>query len=104
MNQGTNDAAFGSDEFRTAYRAYLDKLRTAAPHARILALRPFNGAHAEDIAAVVAQLADARTEFVDTTDWLSPADGDFNGTVHPSSQGHRKVADRLIDLLAKEHQ
>ncbi|NNN32954.1 G-D-S-L family lipolytic protein [Streptomyces sp. S3(2020)] len=103
VNQGTNDTAWGPDEFRTAYRAYLDKLRTAAPHARILALRPFNGAHAEDIAAVVAELADARIEFVDSTDWLSAADGDFNGTVHPSAQGHRKAADRLIALLAKEH-
>jgi lysophospholipase L1-like esterase len=102
VNQGTNDTAWGPDEFRAAYRAYLVKLRAAAPHARILALRPFSGAHAEDIAAVVAELSDARTEFVDTTDWLSPADGDFNGTVHPSSQGHRKVADRLIALLAKE--
>lgn len=103
VNQGTNDTAWGPDEFRAAYRAYLDKLRAAAPHARILALRPLNGAHAEDIAAVVAELADARTQFVDTTDWLSPTDGDFNGTVHPSAQGHRKVADRLIALLAKEH-
>jgi lysophospholipase L1-like esterase len=104
VNQGTNDTAWGSAEFRAAYRAYLDELRAAAPHARILALRPLNGAHAEDIAAVVAELADPRTEFVDTTDWLSLTDGDFNGTVHPSSQGHRKVADRLIALLAKEHQ
>ncbi|MDF3140808.1 MULTISPECIES: GDSL-type esterase/lipase family protein [unclassified Streptomyces] len=102
VNQGTNDATYGSDAFRAAYRAYLDQLRAAAPHARILALRPFNGAHADDIAAVVGELADPRTEFVDTTDWLSPADGDFNGTVHPSAQGHRRVADRLIALLAKE--
>lgn len=103
VNQGTNDTAWAPDEFRAAYRAYLGKLRAAAPRARILALRPFNGAHAEDIAAVVAQLADTRIEFVDTTDWLSLSNGDFNGTVHPSSQGHRKVADHLIDLLAKEH-
>ncbi|MEU6372925.1 GDSL-type esterase/lipase family protein [Streptomyces sp. NPDC046909] len=103
VNQGTNDAAWGSDDFRAAYRAYLTRLRASAPHARILALRPFNGTHAEDVAAVVAELADARTEFVDTTDWLSVAGGDFNGTVHPSVQGHRKVADRLIAHLAKEH-
>lgn len=104
VNQGTNDTAFGADAFRPAYRAYLEQLRAAAPHARILALRPFNGAHADDIAAVVGELAgtDTGIEFVDTTDWLSAADGDFNGTVHPSAQGHRKVADRLIALLAKE--
>ncbi|CAM5554484.1 GDSL-type esterase/lipase family protein [Streptomyces aurantiogriseus] len=103
VNQGTNDTAYGSAEFRTAYRAYLARLRAAAPHARILALRPFDGSHATDIAAVVAELAEARTEFVDTTGWLS-ADGDFHGTVHPSAQGHRKVAGHLITLLAKDHQ
>jgi lysophospholipase L1-like esterase len=99
VNQGTNDTAYGSAEFRAAYRAYLTRLRAAAPHARILALRPFNGAHADDIAAVVGELADPHTEFVDTTDWLSPADGDFNGPVHPSVQGHRKAADHLLTLL-----
>ncbi|MFI1034624.1 GDSL-type esterase/lipase family protein [Streptomyces sp. NPDC020951] len=107
VNQGTNDTAFGSAEFRTAYRAYLERLRAAAPHARILALRPFGGAHAADIADVVAELADRRTEFVDTADWLSAADGDFQDPVHPNAQGHRKAADRLIPLigkLVKEHQ
>jgi lysophospholipase L1-like esterase len=103
VNQGTNDTAYGSAEFRTAYRAYLTRLRAAAPHARILALRPFDGSRSADIAAVVAELADARTEFVDTTGWISPADGDFHGTVHPSAQGHRKVADHLITLIAEDH-
>ncbi|MCD7443323.1 hypothetical protein K4B79_34540 [Streptomyces lincolnensis] len=102
VNQGTNDAASAPAEFRTAYRAYLDTLRTAAPRARVLALRPFDGTHAADIAAVVGELADPRVEFVDTTGWLSVTDGDFNGTVHPSAQGHRKVADRLTALISKE--
>ncbi|MFE7838092.1 GDSL-type esterase/lipase family protein [Streptomyces sp. NPDC057474] len=102
VNQGTNDTAYGPAEFRPAYRAYLVRMRTAAPHARILALRPFDGSHADDIAAVVDELADRRTEFVDTTGWLSAADGDFHDTVHPSAQGHLRVADRLISLLDKE--
>ncbi|GAA4058529.1 GDSL-type esterase/lipase family protein [Streptomyces shaanxiensis] len=102
VNQGTNDAAYGPAEFRAAYRAYLGRLRSAAPRARILALRPFDGTHADDIAAVVDELADRRVEFVDTSDWLSLSDGDFNGTVHPSAQGHRKAADRLIALITKE--
>ncbi|MFE3850098.1 GDSL-type esterase/lipase family protein [Streptomyces griseorubiginosus] len=103
VNQGTNDAAFGSAEFRAAYRAYLTRLRAGAPHARILALRPFDGSHAADIAAVVDELADRRVEFVDTTGWLDATRGDFNGTVHPSAQGHRRVAERLIGLIAKQH-
>lgn len=102
VNQGTNDTAFGATEFRAAYRAYLARLRSAAPYARILALRPFDGSHAADIAAVVDELADPRVEFVDTTGWLDRAQGDFNGTVHPSVQGHRKAAGRLIDLISKK--
>jgi lysophospholipase L1-like esterase len=102
VNQGANDTAYGPAEFRPAYRAYLDRVRTAAPHARILALRPFDGAHADDIAAVVDELDDPRTEFVDTTGWLSAADGDFQDTVHPSVQGHRRAAGRLIPLLREE--
>lgn len=103
VNQGTNDTASGSAEFRAAYRAYLARLRVAAPHARVLALRPFDGSHAADIAAVVDELADPRVEFVDTTGWLDAAQGDFNGTVHPSAQGHRKVAGRLIGLISQRH-
>ncbi|MFI7337562.1 GDSL-type esterase/lipase family protein [Streptomyces sp. NPDC050085] len=99
VNQGTNDAAFPAATFRAAYLTYLQQIRAAAPHARILALRPLNGEHATDIEAVVAQLADSRTEFVDTSGWTSLADGDFNGTVHPNTQGHRKVADHLVPLL-----
>jgi lysophospholipase L1-like esterase len=103
VNQGTNDAAFGSAEFQAAYRAYLARLRVDAPHARILALRPFDGTHGADIAAVVDQLGDRRTEFIDTTGWLDAARGDFNGTVHPSAQGHRRAAARIAALLDGEH-
>lgn len=99
MNQGTDGNAYGSAEFRAACRAHLTRLRAAAPHARILALRPFNGAHVYDIAAGVGELADPRTGFVDTTDWLSAADGDFNGPVHPGVQGHPKVAGHLLTLI-----
>ncbi|MEV1061954.1 SGNH/GDSL hydrolase family protein [Streptomyces sp. NPDC050263] len=87
VNQGADDTAFGSAEFRAACRAHLERLRAAAPYARLLALRPFGGAHAADIVAVVAELADRRTEFVDATGWLAAADGDFHDTVHAERPG-----------------
>ena len=103
VNQGANDAAFGSAEFRAACRACPTRLRAAAPHARILALRPFDGSHATDIGAVGDELADGRVEFVEATGWLDAAQGDFNGTVHPSAQGHRTVADRPTGLISAQH-
>jgi hypothetical protein len=105
VDQGTNDAAYGSTEFRAAHRAYLERLRSAAPHPRILALRPLDGSHAADIAVMVAELADSRTEFVDTTGRLSAAaDGDFHGAAHLSAQGHRKAAERLVALIGNPAQ
>ncbi|QNP69062.1 G-D-S-L family lipolytic protein [Streptomyces roseirectus] len=100
VNQGANDVAYGGEEFRAAYRAYLIRLRQAAPHARVLAMRPLNGAHAADVSAVVAELADPRIEFVDTTGWVSAEAGDLNDAVHPNVRGHRKVAQRLIGLMS----
>ena len=64
--------------------------RGGASHARILALRPFGGSHAGDVAVVVDELGDRRVEFVGTTGWLDATRGDSNGTVHPSARGHRK--------------
>ncbi|PWI14053.1 hypothetical protein DI272_07715 [Streptomyces sp. Act143] len=89
---------------RAACRAHLDTLGTAAPHSRVLALRPLNGAHGDDIAVVADELADRRTGFVDTRRLLDPSRSEFNGAVHPGAQGHRKAAGRLGALLTAEQQ
>jgi lysophospholipase L1-like esterase len=98
VNQGTNDSAYPSDQFVPAYVAYLRQIRARDPHAEILALRPFGGYHAADIAAAVAQLNDPKIVYVDTTGWLDP--GDYTDGVHPTAAGHRKVTARLVPVLA----
>ena len=55
INQGTNDGAVPSGRFRPAYDRYLSLVRAGYPAAHIFALRPFSGAHADDIRAVVEQ-------------------------------------------------
>jgi lysophospholipase L1-like esterase len=93
VNEGTNDSPYSSAEFRPGYLAYLREIRAADPQAWILAMRPFGGYHADDIRWAVQQSADPRIVYVDTTDWLSVADGDFSGGgAHPDVQGHRKAA------------
>jgi lysophospholipase L1-like esterase len=99
VNQGTNDTPYSSADFQPGYLAYLRQIRAAYPHAWIFAMRPFGGSHADDIAWAVGEMDDPRIVYVDTTGWLSAADGDFNGG-HPSVQGHRKAADRLVPLIA----
>ncbi len=99
VNFGTNDAASTSAEFTPAYLAYLRKIRAADPQALIVALRPFNGTHADDIKAAVAAAKDRRIVYVDTTGWLGPED--FNGSTHPNVQGHQVAATKLTAVLQR---
>jgi lysophospholipase L1-like esterase len=97
INQGTNDGAVPSEPFRPAYGRYLSLIHAAYPAAHLFALRPFNGAHADDIRALVEQrvaAGDARLQFVDTTGWLDLTIDTTDG-VHPNAMGHRKAAKRL---------
>jgi lysophospholipase L1-like esterase len=101
INQGTNDGAVSSDRFRPAYDRYLAVIRAAYPRAHLFALRPFNGAHADDIrAAVDARVAagDDRAHFIDTTGWLEPDRHTTDG-LHPNIAGHREAARRLEPVL-----
>ncbi|TDO56130.1 pectinesterase [Kribbella sp. VKM Ac-2571] len=99
VNFGTNDAASTSAEFTPAYLAYLRKIRAVDPQALIVALRPFNGTHADDIRAAVAATNDRRIVYVDTTGWLGP--DDFNGSTHPNVQGHQVAATKLTAVLKR---
>jgi lysophospholipase L1-like esterase len=103
INQGTNDGHAKPEQFRPLYRKLLDEIRQAYPKAKIAALRPFNGAHADDIAAEVKasnDSGDANVFYIDTAGWLS--NGDFTDGLHPNVEGSGKAADRLTAAL-KEH-
>ncbi len=103
INHGTNDHAAPSDTFRPAYARYLGLIRQAYPDAKILALRPFCGFHADDIKAEVvarAQAGDTGVVYVDTTGWLEPAD--FTDGAHPNVGAGPKVAEKLAAAI-REH-
>ena len=103
INQGTNDRNATSDQFRPGYRRYLQVIRKAYPNAKILALRPFNGAHADDIKAEIsARVAagDANVAFVDTTGWVDAAT-DYTDKVHPNAGAGPKIAEKLAAVIEK---
>ncbi len=100
VNQGTNDGRRTAEEFRPAYRHYLEQIRKAYPNAWIAALRPFGGYHAENVLSEVTArnaAGDRRLFFVDTTGWLGRED--YTDGVHPNVQGGAKAADRLSAAL-----
>ncbi|MCY1138043.1 GDSL-type esterase/lipase family protein [Actinoplanes sp. Pm04-4] len=102
INLGTNDKSHGvsGPDFQAKYAAFLSRVRSKFPNAKIFALRTFIGRYAgETRAAVQARNAagDTAVSYVDTTGWL-PADG-LSDSVHPNDKGHQAVADRLAPIL-----
>ena len=100
INHGTNDGRASSEKFRPEYARYLQLIRKAYPNAKILAMRPFAGSHAEDIKAEVAAChasGDENIAFVDTTGWLD-AD-DFTDRVHPNVGAGPKVVAKLAPII-----
>lgn len=103
INHGTNDFRASSEQFRPAYARYLARIRKAYPQAKILAMRPFAGTHADDIRAEVKARrdnGDKRIDFVDTTGWLKR--DDFTDGVHPNAGAGSKVAERLSKVIRDE--
>jgi len=95
INHGTNDATMPSEKYRPLYAQYLALIRQGYPHAKIVALRPFNGAQAEGIKQEV-ELARAAGDnavyYIDTTDW-------YSGPLHPNAKACVEIANKLVDAL-----
>ncbi len=91
LNLGVNDETLTPEE----YGAYLERVRTTYPAATIVALSPFSGKHAATIEAAAKAADDVI--YIDTTDWITH--DDCTDGVHPSVDGHAKIAARLTEEL-----
>jgi lysophospholipase L1-like esterase len=100
INQGTNDGAASAASFRPAYANFIGTVRAGYRTAKIVAMRPFGGAHAAEIRAEVdarTAAGDTRIFFLDTTGWLSAAD--YTDGVHPNAAGSAKAAQALAAAI-----
>lgn len=95
VNQGTNEPSMPTKEYQNLYARYLTLIRTAYPRAKIIALRPFNGAQEGSIQAAVdacKAAGDANVYFIETTGW-------YNGPLHPNVTGSATIAEKLVTAL-----
>jgi len=104
INLGTNDSGHGvhTPQFLTSYTHLLQEVRTAYPHAAILALETFSRRFAAQTqAAVTARntAGDAHVYYVNTEGWLTAAQFSTDG-VHPNDAGHRAVTARLAPIVS----
>lgn len=103
INQGTNDFLLADPmTIETAYLEYLRKVRQRYPDAQMIALEPvgFFGAGttaSEPIQRAVAAFGDDRVDYVSTRGWTEAQD--FTEGIHPNTEGHRKMAERLVEVI-----
>ncbi|WP_238335310.1 SGNH/GDSL hydrolase family protein [Kribbella amoyensis] len=95
LNLGVNDDTLSVAQ----YADYVRQVRAAYPSSKIVAVSPFSGKYAEEIEAAVKVVDDPAIAYVPTTDWIGP--DDCTDGLHPSVDGHAKIADRLIPALER---
>lgn len=95
LNLGVNDETLTADQ----YAGYLRTVRAAYPGSTIVALSPFSGKFAGEIAAGVKAVEDPAVHYVPTDGWITEAD--CTDGLHPSVSGHAKIADQLVPVLQR---
>ncbi len=103
INLGTNDNGhhISDTAFQATYVTFIQKIRAKYPSAAILVMRTFKGSKAAaTLKAVQAVNAagDKNVHYIDTTGWITAAD--TNDGLHPSDEGHIKVAKHLAPIVA----
>lgn len=105
INLGTNDNnnRVPDSVFEKTYVNFLAQIRAKFPKTEILVMRTFLGVkEIPTVEAVRARNAagDDKVRYVNTTDWLlGRKSADYNDGLHPSIDGHIKVARLLAPII-----
>lgn len=105
LGQNDNSTSVPDDTFQTDYISFLTNIRAKFPNTEIFVMRTLMGVKTSPtLAAVNARIAagDTKLHYIDTNGWLTPNSADYTGSsgVHPSVDGHIKVANLLKPILA----
>jgi hypothetical protein len=93
VNLGVNDETLTAAQ----YGDYLARVRSAYGTAKIVALSPFSGKHAAESETAVKIADDPSVLYVGTEGWITT--DDCTDGVHPSVEGHAKIATQLVAEL-----
>ena len=96
INHGTNDRRAAPDVFHRQYYRLLEIVRERNPASKIIALTPFCGALASEIAEIVEQFNRNRNDsvfYINTTGWIAPE------PLHPTRAGHKTVSRNLAKII-----
>ncbi|MGN1346698.1 MAG: SGNH/GDSL hydrolase family protein [Eubacteriales bacterium] len=100
INHGANDRSASAETYIKEYRALLELVRNTHPDTKIIVLTAFCGAYPDALRQLVDDFNATHNDdvfFVDATLWvpLEP--------LHPLTDGHKLIADRLVPLLRERY-
>lgn len=96
INHGANDRHHAEQEYLEKYEELLNVIRSHNPHAKILALSAFCGAHHEALGTMIRaynEKHECEVAFIDSTGWVPEE------PLHPMRDGHAVIAEHLTELL-----
>ncbi len=96
INHGANDRKKPTEEYLACYNELLDLVHEMNPHAKVIVLSAFCGAHHEELGEFVTaynQKNGTSVSYIDTFGWIPKE------PLHPLRDGHRTVAENLVPIL-----
>lgn len=100
VNHGANDRGAAAEEYVRRYGELLDMLYEKHPASKIIALAPFCGAHHDALGNFIAGYNREKGRdvfFISTRGWVPEE------PLHPLRDGHRIIADKLIDAMREKY-
>lgn len=96
INHGANDTCASVESYLVEYGKLLDMIRHKHPKAMVIALEPFCGWCRESLGDFIQdynEKNEAGVLYIGTKNWVSPE------PLHPSRDGHRAIAEKLVERL-----
>lgn len=109
INIGTNDCEsiwavpYFLENYTNTYSTFIDKLRNKFPEAEIFVMRAVSMPRANVNEAVYNMItpklkADSKLHYVDTTNWGVTI---LNDGIHPDTNGHSTIKEKLVNILTQ---
>ncbi|GAA4299054.1 SGNH/GDSL hydrolase family protein [Aestuariibaculum suncheonense] len=103
INIGTNDynLKVPNELFESTYQLFVQRIRRKYPNTEIFLMETFAGYYTEEIRNVVNMCldsGDSKIHFVETKNWLLKPN-DYVDQNHPNDIGHKKIAEKLSEVL-----
>ena len=98
INHGVNDQSDTPENFKYEYLELLNAIDQVHPSSKIILLQPFCGLWEQELRQLAneySQRTGSFVRYISTEGWYG------NGPLHPYRDGHRQIAEKLVEVIRK---